>query len=65
MDATELVVWSCLDNLVPSNGDGSLARLEAEQLDRRSDAAFPGAIVTQRWVVGTVLPIAFAGMGSL
>ena len=63
VDATELVVWSCLDNPVLGNGVCSLARLAAKQLDRRSDATLPGAVVTQRCVVGTVLPIAFTGRG--
>ena len=63
VDATELAVWSRLDNPVPGNGVCSLARLAAKQLDRCSDATLPGAVVTQRWVVSTVLRIALTGRG--
>ena len=63
VDATELVVWSCLDNLVSGNGIRGLARLAAKHLDGSSDATLPAAIVTQRRVVRTVLQIAFTGSG--
>jgi hypothetical protein len=63
LDSTELAIWACLDNLVPSNGNRSLAGLAEGRLDSRSNATIPTAIVAQCRVVRTVLSAKVTGLG--
>ena len=47
MDSAQLAIWACLDGLVLSNGNRSLADLAEGRLDSRSNATVPAAIVAQ------------------
>ena len=58
-----MVIWACLDNLVPSNGNRSLVGLAESRLDGRSDAILPAAIVVQCDVVCSVLWTAVSWSG--
>ena len=49
-----MVIWACLDNLVHSDGNRSVARLAESWADSSSNATLPAAIVAQRCVVGSV-----------
>ena len=60
MDSTQLAIWTCLDNLVRSHGNRSLARLAESWTDSNSDATLPAAIVAQRCVVGSVFSSAIS-----
>jgi hypothetical protein len=63
LDAAKLAVWTCLDNLVSSDGIRSLARLATKQLDFCSHATFPAAIGTERHLVRGVLPFPLTWSG--
>jgi hypothetical protein len=63
LDSTQLAIWACLDNLVPSDGDCSLVGLAEGRLDSRSNATVPTAIVAQCRVVRTVLSAKVTGPG--
>ena len=63
MDSAQLAIWACLDSLVLSNGNRSLADLAEGRLDRGSDATVPVAIVAQCCVVRGVFSTAISGPG--
>ena len=63
LDSTQLGIWACLDNLVSSNGNRSLAGLAEGRLHSRSNATVPTAIVAQCRVVRTVLSAKVTGPG--
>jgi hypothetical protein len=56
LDSTQLAIWTCLDNLVHSDGDRSLARLAESWTDSSSNATLPTAIAAQCRVVRSVCP---------
>ena len=63
LDSSQLAIWACLDNLVRSDGNRSLARLAEGRLDSRSNAIVPAAIVAQCCVVRPVLSAKVTGPG--
>lgn len=60
LDSTQLAIWACLDNLVRSDGNRSLAGLAETWTDSRSNATLPAAIVAQCWVVRSVFSAAIS-----
>ena len=63
LDSTQLAIWACLDDLVPSNGNRSLAGLAEGRLDSSSDATLPAAVVAQCCVVRPLLSAKVTGPG--
>jgi len=60
LDSTQLAIWTCLDNLVHSDGNRSLADLAGGRLDGGSHATVPVAIVAQCCVVRSVFSAAIS-----
>jgi hypothetical protein len=60
LDSTQLAIWACLDNLVRSDGNRSLAGLAETWTDSRSNATLSAAIVAQCWVVRSVFSAAIS-----
>ena len=58
LDSSQLAIWACLDNLVRSDGNRSLARLAEGWTDSSSDATLPAAIVAECCVVRSVFSAA-------
>jgi hypothetical protein len=54
MDSPQLAIWSCLDNLVRSDGNRSLARLADSRTDSRPNATLPASIAAQCRMVRSV-----------
>ena len=61
LDSSQLAIWACLDNLVRSDGNRSLAGLAEGWTDSSSDATLPAAIAAQCRVVRTVFSAASSG----
>jgi hypothetical protein len=60
LDPAQLAVWSCVDNLVHSHGNRSLAGLEEDRIDSRSNASLPAAIAAQCRVVRGIFSAAIS-----
>jgi len=63
MESAQLAVWACLDNLVPGDGDRSLASLAQGRRHGCPDATLLGAVGAQCGLVRTVLPAKVTGTG--
>jgi hypothetical protein len=63
LDSSQLAIWACLDNLVPSNGNRSLVGLTKGRLNSPPDATVPAAIVAQCRVVRAFFSAKVTGPG--